>query len=319
MKHMIMMTATLLMALLIFRQQEHNLTWEVQLAEEAYGEATAVHAALESTQEAMAAEPLPRRVLTKEQREALDAFMGEQQGNWSVYLLDITSGEQYLYNEGAMYYPASLLKAPYAYWLALKADEGELRLAQKIPNCKRGALAGSDLEKYNSTKTITVMAALRAMISHSSNDAVTLLANQWAGTAENGFNDFLKELGYTNADTVRIDGREGIQGIVTVEDVGTTMKALYDYFDSDAPNAYDLKRCFIEADHRMLYVPEQTLTAKKYGSWQFAYHDAAIVYGKFPYILCVMSDQGLEAVDFPEEPTETMQQLGKLVWKILEE
>lgn len=317
MKQKILAAATLLMVLLIVRQQDRNLSWEVQRVNAEYEEAAAAYSTMV---EELAAQPEEvRTVLTEAQRKELDELMETQDGCWSVYLLDLTSGEQYLYNESAAYYPASLLKAPFAYWLAQKADAGELNFAQKIPNCKAGALAGSDLEKYNKAKTVPVMAALHSMIANSNNDAVTLLANQWAGTAENGFNDFLTQLGFTYADTVRIHGFEGIQGMATVEDIGAAMKALYDYFEAGGPNAYDLKRCFIDAHHRMLYVPDGVLTAKKYGSWQYAYHDATIVYGEYPYILCMMSDRGLVEVDFPEEPTETMQKFGKLVWDMLEQ
>lgn len=313
MKKMILAAATLLMAILILRQQENNILWEIHRAEEAYQSAALLHEELTVEAEK------ERRVLTRRQREQLDNFLQEQEGGWSVYLLDITSGENYLYNEEAYYYPASLLKAPYAYWLALKADEGELNFARRIPNCKYGALAGGDMEKYNTAQTIPVIAVIRSMIAYSNNDAVTILANQWAGTAQNGFTDFLKGLGYTYAETVRIDGWEGIQGMMTVKDIGATMKALYDYFETESSNAYNLKRCFLTSGHEVLYTPEKVPTAKKYGSWQYAYHDAAIVYGKYPYVLCVMSDRGLETVDFPEEPTQTMQELGKLVWTMLEE
>lgn len=312
MKQAILVLATVFTALLILRQQNQNLLWEAMIEQERMEAAMAMSAAAEEA-EAEA----ERQVLTAAQRERLDTYLSEQEGNWSVYLKDLTTGESYCYNGEALYYPASLLKAPYAYWIALKADAGELKFSQKIPNTKYGALAGGDMEKYNTSKTIPVMAVLHSMIAHSNNDAVTLLASHWEGTKENGFVDFLTELGYTYADTVRVDGITGIQGMITVEDIGATMEALYAYFESDSPNAYDLKRCFTASPHQLLYVPEGVLAAKKYGSWQYAYHDAAIVYEEYPYILCVMSDRGLEEVDFPEEPTKTMQALGRMVNEML--
>ena len=55
--------------------------------------------------------------------------------------------------------------------------------------------------------------------------------------------------------------------------------------------------------------------AKKYGSWDYAYHDTAIVYAAHPYILVCMTDQGDAAVDFPPAATAAMQELGKRVYE----
>ena len=62
-------------------------------------------------------------------------------------------------------------------------------------------------------------------------------------------------------------------------------------------------------------LPDGVPAAKKYGSWDYAYHDVAIVYAKHPYWIVCMTDQGDENVDFPEEPTQAMQTLGQLVYE----
>ena len=71
----------------------------------------------------------------------------------------------------------------------------------------------------------------------------------------------------------------------------------------------------LAADHEILYVPKGVAAAKKYGSWDYAYHDTAIVYAAHPYILVCMTDQGDAAVDFPPAATAAMQELGKRVYE----
>ena len=42
---------------------------------------------------------------------ALDAFCAAQAGSFSVYVKDLSSGEEYFFGTDAEYYPASILKA----------------------------------------------------------------------------------------------------------------------------------------------------------------------------------------------------------------
>lgn len=54
--------------------------------------------------------------------ELLDEFCAAQPGSFSLYLQNPATGESYTYNTDALYYPASLLKLPYAFWLCGQAD-----------------------------------------------------------------------------------------------------------------------------------------------------------------------------------------------------
>lgn len=56
--------------------------------------------------------------------ELLDEFCAAQPGSFSLYLQNPATGESYTYNTDALYYPASLLKLPYAFWLCGQADAG---------------------------------------------------------------------------------------------------------------------------------------------------------------------------------------------------
>ena len=95
------------------------------------------------------------------------------------------------------------------------------------------------------------------------------------------------------------------------------MTALYNYFETDTANAQQLQQAFLDASHNLLWLPDTA--AKKYGSWDMALHDMAIVYTDNPYIIVAFSDWGDTDVDFPTEGTARMQQIGTLAAEIMEE
>lgn len=256
-------------------------------------------------------------ILTAQRRAELDAFCAAQTGSFSVYLQDLSTGETYLYGAEASYYLASLLKAPYALCLCQLADEGTIDLSTELPNFYYGALTGETMSEYSLSQTVPARVALYAMIAESDNDAADLLSNLWPGNYDTGFTAFLQQLGYTMPETCAMVAT-GIEGYGTVEDVGRTMEALYQYFAGEGENAVFLQSCFLAADHQALYLPEGVPAAKKYGSWDGAFHDAAIVYAPYPYILCCMTDQGNTEIDFPTAPVAAMQTLGRMVLSFLD-
>lgn len=218
-------------------------------------------------------------------------------------------------NTDALYYPASLLKLPYAFWLCGQADAGTLDLEDELPNQFRGCLTGTALQAYNDVETIPAKAAMRAMIAHSDNNAVTLLTTHWPANESSGFQQFLADYGFAYAATCALTPQTGIVGMASAGEIANIVSAVYDYLDSGSAAAAYLKTCMLAADHDILYVPDGVPAAKKYGSWDYAYHDVAIVYAKHPYWIVCMTDQGDENVDFPEEPTQAMQTLGQLVYE----
>lgn len=245
----------------------------------------------------------------------LDDFCAEQPVSFSLYLQNLATGERYTYNEDALYYPASLLKAPYALWLCQRADAGEIDLSVELRNTRKGKLADTALSAYNNADTIPVMAAIHAMVVYSDNKALTILTGKWSAGEGSGFSEYLQtELGFSAADTCSITPKSGILGMASAADFGAVMQALYDYFETKTAVSAFLQSCFLAAGHDMIYVPDTVLAAKKYGSWDYAYHDAVIVYARVPYLIVCMTDQGSADVDFPPETTAAMQTLGEMVY-----
>ena len=94
--------------------------------------------------------------------QTLDAFCAVQPGSFSVYLQDLTSGEEYTYQADTLYYPASTLKAPYALWLCQRDDAGEIDLDAELPNQFQGSMAGTALESFNDSATVPARPQRRA-------------------------------------------------------------------------------------------------------------------------------------------------------------
>lgn len=257
-----------------------------------------------------------RQVLDQADRDRLTGFLEEQTGQWSVWLKDLETGATFTYNEEYPYYPASLLKAPYVYWLCLRADSGEIDLdGTWLTNEWKGELAGTPWEEYDQAEKVPALCAVYLAVARSDNTATDRLNRVWP-TQNQAFQRFLSQMGFAYPDTCVI--LEGIQGIMTARDGGAIMETLWYYFRSNAPHAAVLKEIFLAAEHEILYIPQEVEAAKKYGSWEYAYHDMAIVYGEHPYILCVMSDQGKELVDDPPQALAAMESLGQMVWEMLE-
>lgn len=247
--------------------------------------------------------------------QALDEFCAQQTGGFSVYIQDLESGQIYTYDGDIQYYPASTLKAAYALWLCERAEDGEIDFGKDLPNVfGAGGLADSALSDYDGAASLPVWEVIHGMIAYSDNDAVTLLASCWSAGEAHGFCDFLAAMGMSVPYSCTITVDDGIQGIMTVTDAGLMMDALYRYFETGSDIALRLQDCFLDAGHTALYVPEGVRAAKKYGSWDYAFHDLAIVYADHPYILCYMTDQGDQNIDFPATAVEHMQALGQMVY-----
>lgn len=58
--------------------------------------------------------------------------------------------------------------------------------------------------------------------------------------------------------------------------------------------------------------------AKKYGSWDGALHDMAIVYSGEPYLIAVLSDWGVEGEEFPAEGVSRIWAIGELAGALME-
>lgn len=239
--------------------------------------------------------PLPGTLLTADATARLDAFLDAQAPTVAVWLQDLSTGDTYTYGASASFYCASILKAPYSLWLCQRDEAGEIDL---------------DISWNGSTGWDRIY----QMISVSSNDAVSGLSRMWPATADTGFQDFLDRMGFASPESCEITVEEGIQGWITAEDGGRSLLALRAYFETGTGDALRLEQAFLDAQHDYLWFPAPA--AKKYGTWDGAFHDMGLVYSERPYILSVFTSYGV-GEEVPAAGVEMMQELGRLVAEVM--
>lgn len=254
--------------------------------------------------------------ITEAERAALDELCAEMPGSFSLILLDLEGKDRYAFQPDIPYTAASLVKAPYALWLCRRADAGEIDLAQPIPYPADCRPSSGMLAEYAGQEMIDPALLMTAMLAQSSNEAARALAAYWP--TDEAFHAFLREeLRFSRPESCRIDPK--IRGSVTARDLQNTFEALNAYFAGGAAHAEPLRQMMLKADHQILYLPADVPAAKKYGSWDGAFHDAAIVYAPHPYLVVALSDWGDREIDRPPEAVERMRQAGRLAWAVTQD
>ena len=233
--------------------------------------------------------------------DALTAYLDSLDGEVSVACMRLSDGFTFAYREDTGYYAASLLKAPYALWLCRRAEAGEIDLDAPLP--ARGSAPAQ-----------TARQAMRAMIARSDDSATGQLYSLWPAEAGGGFTAFLAGIGVDRPQDALTE-QTRIHGELSARDCLCILQALQDYFSTGTSLAASLQQDFMDAGHHLL--PDDWPMAKKYGSWDGALHDMAIVYNSDPYLIAVMSDWGVDGVEFPEEGASRIAEIGLLAGDLM--
>lgn len=192
----------------------------------------------------------------------------------SVYVRMLDDGSVYIYQPTQAYYPASLAQTPYALYLSVLQEKGELSL--------------NSIERE----------WMSNMIRHADNEATIILAGRYPAAGDT-YVTFLDTLGFTDPSSSTITASLTINGEMNVVDAGHVMVALYDYFETGSIEASALKEDFLntEAD---TFIQNVYLMAKKDGLARDANHSMAIIYAPRPYVLCMMTSGDDNLDDSPD-------------------
>ncbi len=226
----------------------------------------------------------------------------------AVYYEDIGRGYRYGWNENLSFYSASCVKAPFALSILQEASEEkaeyDLLLAEYI--AQNGPVdALPDYEwKFNFDKVFTYT-------KDSYKPGSGVIKNEEYGVQYTYYELFQKMLRYSDNvafhelkdcyGTSRLKklakdlGTKAMKNNVyqaTAADLGKSMKAIYQFIESDAAYAPLMRDALKSSIHTVMigYGVSPKKIAHKYGWDTEAYHDMAIVYDKHPYVLVVMSD-----------------------------
>jgi hypothetical protein len=190
---------------------------------------------------------------------ALDTYLSRYGGGISVYYKNIGTGYSHAFNGEQEYYSASVIKAPFALYIYDLADKGLTDLAV------------SDRQEL-----------LSRMVNASDNGAFDRLLDIYGNK---GFVDFIAGSG---GRTEKMYSSHG--AMINVFDAAHYAGLIYDYIEKPGANNERLRDDLLTAPRE--YIKADFPIANKYGMWDGAMHDMAIVYADSPYILVILSDWG---------------------------
>lgn len=212
------------------------------------------------------------------------------QGSWAVVIRDLKTAKTYSYNENGVIPAASLYKLA-VMWAVFDA------------------IGNGQLNESDPAGNTTVEEALRLMITISDNDAATALS---------------EKLGWVNI--TELMQKEGLTGFnLSTENPTTTAKATLDLLERIARNTAVSSKSSSEMKNLLFaqkindripkYLPDDIKVGHKTGELDNLRHDAGIVLGKRGhYIFVFLSD-----TPRPEDASETIAQLSKKIYDILEQ
>ncbi len=245
--------------------------------------------------------PSPAPTIQKTLQPQLESMISSLQGEWSVYVKDLSNDEEIVINDHEGH-SASLIKLFTAG-----------RYEQAI---RDGELEETDVGDYNEA----------LMISNSDNDAwVNLETIIGHGSYHNGYTSvtqFARSQGFSNTGRLvdQNDNWNGDGGMnwTSVKDVGTCLDEIYHGTYVDAQASEKILNLMKQQSHLNKIpagLPAGTVCANKTGELELTQNDAAIVYGpKTNYILVVMSD----GMNDGNQAINEIIQISQTVWNEME-
>lgn len=242
--------------------------------------------------------------------ERLAAICKAHRGSISVYYKDLTTGYTLTYDATKTYQAASVIKAPYVKYLLVSGVDGAEKLTLKS---KMGG--SSHIDDYPVGTQFTVSELMEYAIRYSDNSAYNLL-NQRFGF--DGFNEYEEAVGAqankNNNLTLRLPKPRF--GYLCAQDIGLYFEDIAAYIEQGSDEAKQLfswlittseQRQLPDAYNGMTFTIEDLkdpakldnawnsrnagyIIGHKYGEQgSQAYHDGAIVWRDYPYVLAITS------------------------------
>ena len=246
----------------------------------------------------------------------LESAISGYDGNWSVYVKDLETEEEFVINDEPMY-SASLIKA---FVMAKTFENMDLVLENEAKQMKTDAANAAVQTKIDNllTNMITVSD------NESCNELVKLQTDSldFKKGAED-INKYLEKEGYTETSVQHTlhpaaSAQESLGGrnMTSVKDCGTLLEKIYKGKCVSKDASEEMLNLLSNQENTWKIpqgLPDGIKSANKTGETDQDQHDIAIVYGeKTTYILCVMSE------NCPESTAVTnIQNISKIVYNYL--
>lgn len=231
----------------------------------------------------------------------------------AVYYYNLNTNEEYSLNKDMQFVAASLKKIPLAMQIGDKLNSGEISLLDTVAyNYDLDFQGGTGiLQNEENIGERTIEELLTLSITYSDNIAYNMLNRLCNNTLIDYINTIVSE---------KVEVEPYVKFSAT-----QSFEILYKLYSNKDVNPYysQIIELMKSTDFKEMtdkYLPEGTV-AHKIGSYYRYYHDAAIISGKDPYILVVLTkDVGIlnEALEFStDEEERNLIDWGEEAWELI--
>ncbi|MFI3174963.1 MAG: serine hydrolase [Bacillota bacterium] len=218
---------------------------------------------------------------TEEELEALDAFVKQYDSNLSIYYKDLATGYTYMNNAEKIYTMASAIKAPYCMYIYDLVSQGKADLSAEYTYYEKHTAGGAGyIQTQPVGSSYTLEELLGYTITRSDNVGIRILREAF-GTAD--FTAYATDFGLLYPEHIS----NLTSAKITAPDAGIYMEAIYDFIQTN-PQGAVLRTHMLNTNTRMIV--SNYPVVRKFGWFETAFHDMAIVEAPNPYILCILSD-----------------------------
>jgi len=227
--------------------------------------------------------------------------------NTSIMYYDLSNGFTYKYNEGKVYYAASVIKLLDGLYVYNKAFNNEINLDDKMKYTEEYIY---DASKFMSTKQLGEEISIRELVKNAimvSDNSAHMMLLSYVG--KNNLRNYGLSLGATN--TLLNDDNFGY---IDVKDAFAYLKELYEFINNSGELGLELKQFLVDSEQNDLKI-DNIDVATKYGEYDYTYHNIGIVYDEHPYILIVLTEEGRrEYEEIVNEISNTINDLHHLYY-----
>jgi hypothetical protein len=201
----------------------------------------------------------------------------------SVFYHNLDTGFVFGHREEVIYSTASLNKALHAFYIYHLAELGLADLNRTFVYRAGHWRGGTGVIRHMPSNThFTHLGLLRHSVRDSDNIAFFELLNLYSGYSPS-YREFYADLGGDPSMVKSIHNHS-----LTAAEAGLMMLKIHEYIQTSSDYAGHFHYSLLNSDVPIII--SDYPTAQKYGHWEGAFHDMAIVHAPSPYILVIMSD-----------------------------
>jgi len=236
-------------------------------------------------------------------KKNLENYLEGVSGQYGIYYINLTTGEEFGINQEDTYTAASTFKIPLNLYLYKRIKSGSVDPQYLLTYEERDYEEGTGEIRYgNFGKKYSIRELSRLSIEESDNVAANML---------------LRYLGRENVkDFMRLCGGKVIdndENVSSPKDMGLYMKQVYDFYKNDDVFGKELMDYFLNtefSDRIPALLPKEVKVAHKVGNQIGTINDVGVIFADTPYVLSILSKDANE-----DEAYDAIAEISKKVYE----